>query len=149
MTIQMTEERATCSPRSISGRASTTIVVSTAVMSTPVMTTTMARPVWEVIPVAPVPDFGPRLARSSLASPGYLDDRRRSLETCGVVSGGCDPLGASPGERCLGETQGRLDKLGPVLLVPGQLGLQTRARCAGRPFVPRRLSRRPPRGGLS
>ena len=39
---------ATCSPRSISGSARTTIVVSTAVISTPIMTTARARPAWVV-----------------------------------------------------------------------------------------------------
>jgi hypothetical protein len=42
---QTTEESATCSPRWISGSASTTIVVSTAAISTPVMMTAIATPV--------------------------------------------------------------------------------------------------------
>ena len=45
MMTQTTAESATCSPRWISGRASTTIVVSTAVISTPVMMTAIATPV--------------------------------------------------------------------------------------------------------
>ena len=45
MMTQITAESATCSPRWISGRASTTIVVSTAVISTPVMMTAIATPV--------------------------------------------------------------------------------------------------------
>jgi len=43
MITQITEERSTCSPRSISGRARTTMVVSTAVISTPVITTASPR----------------------------------------------------------------------------------------------------------
>jgi hypothetical protein len=50
MTTQTTEVSDTWRSRSIVGSASTTIVVSTAVMSTPVITTTMARPVWEAGP---------------------------------------------------------------------------------------------------
>ncbi len=45
ITTQMTDARATCRPRSISGRARTTMVVSTAVINTPVITTTKASPV--------------------------------------------------------------------------------------------------------
>jgi hypothetical protein len=45
MMTQTTADRSTCSPRWISGRASTTIVVSTAVISTPVMMTAIATPV--------------------------------------------------------------------------------------------------------
>jgi len=45
MMTQTTAERVTCSPRWISGKASTTIVVSTAVISTPVMMTAIATPV--------------------------------------------------------------------------------------------------------
>ena len=44
MITQTTADSATCSPRWISGSASTTIVVSTAVISTPVMMTAIARP---------------------------------------------------------------------------------------------------------
>ncbi len=45
MMTQTTADSATCSPRWISGRARTTIVVSTAVISTPVMMTAIATPV--------------------------------------------------------------------------------------------------------
>ena len=45
MMTQTTAESATCSPRWISGRASTTMVVSTAVINTPVMMTAIATPV--------------------------------------------------------------------------------------------------------
>ena len=45
MMTQTTAESDTCSPRWISGSASTTIVVSTAAISTPVMMTAIARPI--------------------------------------------------------------------------------------------------------
>ena len=45
MMTQTTADSATCSPRWISGSASTTMVVSTAVISTPVMMTAIATPV--------------------------------------------------------------------------------------------------------
>ena len=45
MMTQTTADSVTCSPRWISGRASTTIVVSTAVISTPDMMTAIATPV--------------------------------------------------------------------------------------------------------
>src|SRR5579875_348730 len=54
MMIQTTDARATCRPRSISGNASTTMVVSTAVIRTPVITTASARPVRPRAPVDPV-----------------------------------------------------------------------------------------------
>ena len=48
MMTQTTADSATCSPRWISGRARTTIVVSTAVISTPVMMTAIATPMrWD------------------------------------------------------------------------------------------------------
>jgi hypothetical protein len=53
MMIQITDASATCRSRSISGRASTTIVVSTAVISTPVITTTMPRPACTAGPPGP------------------------------------------------------------------------------------------------
>ena len=45
MMTQTTADSATCSPRWISGSASTTMVVSTAVISTPLMMTAIATPI--------------------------------------------------------------------------------------------------------
>ncbi len=50
MMTQTTADRATCSPAWISGRARTTMVVSTAVISTPVMMTAIAMPVRGAVP---------------------------------------------------------------------------------------------------
>lgn len=69
MTTQITEPRPTFRSRSISGSASTTMVVSTAVMSTPVITTSNPHPLPRPV-LAPSPMRGFLAASRARLPPG-------------------------------------------------------------------------------
>jgi hypothetical protein len=75
MMTQITDASATWRSRSISGRASTTIVVSTAVISTPVIITTIPRP---ACAGAPVPAWAVAPLCRTIARPQCLASHRTS-----------------------------------------------------------------------